>query len=67
MPPIDCQKAVVVSDVHLGYSRSDSDAFLRFIDTYPGWNDTDRFILIGDIFDFWRRQNAKLLWRTNGS
>jgi len=61
MPPIDCQKAVVVSDVHLGYSRADSDAFLKFIDSYPGWNDTDRFILIGDIFDFWRRQNAKLL------
>lgn len=61
MPPIDCQKAVVVSDVYLGYSRADSDAFLKFIDSYPKWNDSDRFILIGDIFDFWRRQNAKLL------
>ena len=61
MHPIGCQKSVVVSDVHLGYSRADTQAFLQFIETYPRWNETDRFILIGDIFDFWRRQNAKLL------
>ena len=60
MPPIDCEKAVVVSDVHLGYERADRDAFLKFLDTYK-WNDTGYFILIGDIFEFWRRQNAEVL------
>ena len=60
MTLVECQRAVVVSDVHLGYKRSDDDAFLRFIETYPKWDETEQLILLGDTFDFWRRQNAKV-------
>ena len=45
MSSLDYEKAVVVSDVHLGYDRSDRDAFLKFLDTYK-WFDTGYFILI---------------------
>jgi UDP-2,3-diacylglucosamine pyrophosphatase LpxH len=61
IPPIESKKTVIVSDVHFGYSRCDHEAFLDFINTYPSWNDVDHFVLLGDTFDFWRRQNAKVL------
>jgi len=53
-------RIVVVSDVHLGYERSDSMAFENFIDSLLK-EKPDRLILLGDIFDFWRRSDADLL------
>lgn len=53
-------RIVVVSDVHLGYEHSDSIAFENFIDSLLK-EKPDRLILLGDIFDFWRRSDADLL------
>jgi UDP-2,3-diacylglucosamine pyrophosphatase LpxH len=53
-------RAIVISDVHLGYERSDNVAFEQFVD----WlltNRPDKVILLGDIFDFWRRSDSDLL------
>jgi UDP-2,3-diacylglucosamine pyrophosphatase LpxH len=50
----------VVSDVHIGYERSDTVAFERFIDTLLTQK-PNKVILLGDIFDFWRRSDADLL------
>ena len=46
-------KCVVVSDVHLGTKYSNRDKFTDFIETLG--NDVEHLVLLGDIFDFWRR------------
>lgn len=57
---------LAVSDVHLGYEMCDKDAFADFVHTYvaetlgPG----DHLVLLGDIFDFWRKRNADCLMRS---
>jgi UDP-2,3-diacylglucosamine pyrophosphatase LpxH len=50
---------VVVSDVHLSYERSDTVAFESFLDTLLTQK-LDQLVLLGDIFDFWRRSDADL-------
>jgi UDP-2,3-diacylglucosamine pyrophosphatase LpxH len=50
---------LAVSDVHLGYNASNSGAFRDFLNSRCkslGRNDT--LVLLGDIFDFWRRNNV---------
>lgn len=50
---------LVVSDVHLGYYASNSRSFRDFLGGQCkslGKNDT--LVLLGDIFDFWRRNNV---------
>jgi UDP-2,3-diacylglucosamine pyrophosphatase LpxH len=52
-------KIVAVSDLHLGYERSNADDFGRFIDSeLTKLNKNDHLVLLGDIFEFWRRQNV---------
>jgi len=51
---------VVVSDVHIGYEHSDTVAFEKFVDDLLK-QQPDKVILLGDIFDFWRRADADLL------
>jgi UDP-2,3-diacylglucosamine pyrophosphatase LpxH len=53
-------RTIVVSDVHLGYDRSDAVAFERFLDELLAQR-PDKLVLLGDIFDFWRRSDADLL------
>jgi UDP-2,3-diacylglucosamine pyrophosphatase LpxH len=53
-------RTVVVSDVHLGYEHSDARAFDDFVN-HLLLDKPDSLILLGDIFDFWRRSNAGLL------
>jgi UDP-2,3-diacylglucosamine pyrophosphatase LpxH len=46
---------IVVSDVHLGYKKSDKDSFNNFIDSdLTKLDEEDHLVLLGDIFDFWR-------------
>ncbi len=48
---------IVVSDVHLGCKVSNRESFLRFLEKC----DTpaiDHLVLLGDILDFWRRNNS---------
>jgi len=47
-------RIVCVSDLHLGYSKSESTAFKAFLNELPTMA-PDYFILNGDIFELWRR------------
>ncbi|MEM3430712.1 MAG: metallophosphoesterase, partial [Candidatus Bathyarchaeia archaeon] len=50
---------VVVSDVHLGYRNSNRQLFLKFLeDICKPLGSDDHLILLGDILDFWRRNNV---------
>lgn len=51
---------LVVSDVHLGCDKCNRDEFLNFLD-YHGSTKIDHLVLLGDIFDFWRRNNAEVI------
>jgi UDP-2,3-diacylglucosamine pyrophosphatase LpxH len=51
---------IAVSDVHLGYAACDSAAFTSFLDLCTK-SHIDDLVLLGDIFDFWRRNNAKIV------
>lgn len=53
-------RTVIVSDVHLGYERSDATAFEKFLDSLLTQR-PDKLVLLGDIFDFWRRSDADIL------
>lgn len=50
---------IAVSDVHLGYDRSNRDDFNKFIDARVNGADIDHLVLLGDIMDFWRRTNVE--------
>ncbi|MFX1441520.1 MAG: UDP-2,3-diacylglucosamine diphosphatase [Promethearchaeota archaeon] len=55
---------IVVSDVHLGYEKSKQDEFIHFLEynleDYLG--EIEHLVLLGDILDFWRRNNERLLF-----
>ncbi|MGY5870816.1 MAG: metallophosphoesterase [Candidatus Thorarchaeota archaeon] len=53
--------AIAVSDVHLGYNKSDKKAFKEFIRNVLEREKIDHLILLGDILDFWRRDNKGLI------
>ena len=50
---------LVISDVHLGYKNCNHDDFLAFLDSYD--TEINHLVLLGDFFDFWRRNNAKII------
>jgi len=52
-------KCIVVSDLHLGTADSQKDAFIDFIDGLE--DDVCDLVLLGDIFDFWRRDAVGVL------
>jgi UDP-2,3-diacylglucosamine pyrophosphatase LpxH len=51
---------IVVSDIHLGYVKSNSKSFRKFIDQYSK-ADIEHFIILGDLMDFWRANNAQVM------
>ncbi len=51
---------IVVSDVHLGYVKSNSESFRKFIDQCDKV-DIEHFIILGDLMDFWRANNAQVM------
>ena len=53
--------AIAVSDVHLGYDKSDKEAFKEFIQRVLEQGSIDHLILLGDILDLWRRDNDGLI------
>ncbi|MFZ0327446.1 MAG: UDP-2,3-diacylglucosamine diphosphatase [Nitrososphaeraceae archaeon] len=57
---IDIDKAIIVSDVHLGYEKSNVTAFLDFLTTnIANGTSKDRSIFIlGDLWDFWRKHDT---------
>lgn len=50
---------LVLSDVHLGYERCNRNAFNAFLDKYN--KDIEHLVILGDLFDMWRRNNAEIL------
>lgn len=50
-------KAICLSDVHLGYEKSESEAFRAFLNELPTLN-PDYFIILGDFIELWRRDIA---------
>jgi UDP-2,3-diacylglucosamine pyrophosphatase LpxH len=51
---------LVVSDLHLGYEACNRDAFSKFLDYYES-QEIDHLVLLGDFFDFWRRNNSEII------
>lgn len=50
---------LVVSDVHLGYQESNRQEFLGFLqEVCRQLGPEDHLVLLGDILDFWRRNNV---------
>ena len=50
---------VVISDIHLGYDKSDKSPFNNFIDSeLSHLNKNDHLVILGDLLDFWRRKNV---------
>ena len=50
---------IVVSDVHLGYDKCNKMAFNGFLDEVAKC-DVDDVVLLGDILEFWRRNNVSV-------
>ena len=51
---------VVASDVHLGYNKCNYEAFASFLNTCNS-SSIDHLVLLGDLFDFWRCNNAHIV------
>lgn len=51
---------IAVSDVHLGYAKSNSETFREFMERC-GKIDIDHFVILGDLMDFWRANNAQIM------
>jgi UDP-2,3-diacylglucosamine pyrophosphatase LpxH len=51
---------IVVSDIHLGYQKSNSESFRAFLEQCRSI-DLERFIILGDLLDFWRCNNAQVV------
>ena len=51
---------IVVSDVHLGYDKSNKDDFINFLDKCDTQK-IEHLVLLGDIFDVWRFSRADVL------
>jgi len=58
--------AIAVSDVHLGYRKSDSDAFKAFVDEFLSEQSVDHLIIMGDVLDLWTRDDRRLMRETEG-
>ncbi len=55
---------LVVSDLHLGYKKSNHEDFLNFLEEYENV-DIDHLILLGDILDFWRCKSSKIFTKND--
>jgi UDP-2,3-diacylglucosamine pyrophosphatase LpxH len=52
---------LVLSDLHLGWEKSNSEEFKEFMSTVATKSEVDTVVLAGDIFDMWRRGIAPLM------
>ena len=51
---------LVVSDVHLGYAKSNVDEFDGFLQNTIDRTDVDALVILGDFIDMWRRDISGL-------
>lgn len=54
---------LVLSDLHLGYENCNIDILRDFLDHYS--KPISDLVLLGDIFEFWRRNNAEVVIKTS--
>ena len=54
---------IAVSDLHLGDPLSNKPGFKQFIDEFlkPKSDEITHLVLLGDVFDFWRRDSPTVL------
>jgi len=53
---------IAASDIHLGYDHVNKEPFMKFLDEIgKSLGRSDHFIPLGDIFDFWRRNNVAVV------
>ena len=53
---------IAVSDVHLGYEHADKQSFMNLLgEVGSTLGRSDDLVLLGDIFDFWRRNNVSVM------
>lgn len=53
-------KIIVISDIHLGYQRSNVKDFDNFLDYLATRKDVDVLVILGDFVDMWRRDVSGL-------
>jgi UDP-2,3-diacylglucosamine pyrophosphatase LpxH len=53
--------ALAISDLHLGHVESDVDSFKKLLQEFFVNRIVKNFILLGDIFDLWRRDNIQVV------
>ena len=51
---------IVISDVHLGYAKSNRESFREFLDRRMSL-EIEYFVILGDLMDFWRANNAQAI------
>ena len=51
---------LAVSDVHIGYEKSNADQFNLFLEETSSRTDVSRLVILGDLFDMWRRDVSGL-------
>jgi UDP-2,3-diacylglucosamine pyrophosphatase LpxH len=56
---------VAVSDIHLGYEKSNKNDFKVFITDFLEKENIEHLVLLGDILDFWRRLNEGVMLENN--
>jgi len=58
---------IVASDIHLGYEKSDEKGFKNFVIRHIAetLNSQDHLVLLGDIFDFWRKRNLECMLKSD--
>ena len=56
------ETVMIVSDIHLGWEASDTELFYRELEKVADANGPVSLILLGDIFDFWRRPDKVYMY-----
>jgi metallophosphoesterase superfamily enzyme len=56
---IDIDKAIIVSDLHLGYEKCNATAFTDFLANYTtnGISKEYSLFILGDLWDLWRKHD----------
>jgi len=54
-------KAIAISDVHIGYDKSDAVEFKKFLKEITEMKGVNALVVCGDLFDMWRRDAAGVL------
>lgn len=56
----NADQAIIVSDIHIGYEKSNVKSFTKFLDNLMTSDKIKNYSLfvLGDLFDLWRRRDS---------